>query len=148
MYYFHCTFIIIHTNYTSHSSKKLHLLLHDKFAHSFHRLFIAGWLPSVTCVRYKNYLWCTLVMAGRIRNRCWNVPSILTRPSGEIFWVINGSSMVLRGTYWNLFPILCRSLSCVIFIGIMRNNTKNYTLRRDSDRLLGVSRKDIEMPRT
>jgi hypothetical protein len=52
-----CTSFIIHSssfiliihhiqasNYT--------LLLHDKFTHSFLRLFITGRLPSVSCVRY------------------------------------------------------------------------------------------------
>ncbi len=45
---------IIHTYYTSHSYAHLHLLfLHVLFKTSLLRIFMAGWLPSAPCVRYK-----------------------------------------------------------------------------------------------
>ncbi len=55
MYYFHYTFIIIHTYYTPHSASNYNLWLHDKFPLSFLRLLIAGQLPSVSCVRYTTF---------------------------------------------------------------------------------------------
>ncbi len=44
--------LIIHRIHTSNYI----LLLHDRFVSSFLRFFIAGRLPSVSCVRYSNFL--------------------------------------------------------------------------------------------
>jgi hypothetical protein len=44
---------IIHAYYTSHLYAHLHLLFHMSCSTSLLQIFMAGWLPSAPCVRYK-----------------------------------------------------------------------------------------------
>jgi hypothetical protein len=92
---------IIHHIYTNNYI----FYLHDTFTLSYLRIFMAGWLPSVPCVRYIQYIkssscgalpaGCTTLSAGESTMKCQNVlwPLPLTSPLIIHFFSSNSSEI-------------------------------------------------------